>query len=110
MIARPEARGQGLAQEALQAFIWYISASLPSILEEYTRQEKDKESTLSYLRVKIDQENKRSLSLFDKLGFKHSTGPNYFGEMELRASITDAEDVKGNSTMVDIEKLPYGTL
>lgn len=109
MIACPQARGQGLAQEALQAFIWYISTSLPTILEEYMRQDKAKESKLSYLRVKIDQENKRSLSLFEKLGFKHSTGPNYFGEMELRASISDVGGVNGNGTMASVEKLLYGT-
>lgn len=110
MVARPEARGQGLAQEALQAFMWYISTSLPAILKEYTpHQDQGKESALSYLRVKIDQENKRSLSLFGKLGFKHSSGPNYFGELELRASISDAGD-KGNGTIVNVEKLPYGTL
>ncbi|USP79685.1 hypothetical protein yc1106_06959 [Curvularia clavata] len=110
MIARPEARGQGLAQEALQAFIWYISASLPAILAEYTHQDTAKESTLRYLRVKIDRENKRSLSLFEKLGFKHSSGPNYFGEMELRASIFEAGGVNANGTMANVEKLPYGTL
>lgn len=110
MIARPEAQGQGLAHEALQAFIWYISTSLPAILEEYTHQDEAKESTLSYLRVKIDQENKRSLSLFEKLGFKHSSGPNYFGEMELRTSVSDARGVNGNNTMANVEKLPYVTL
>jgi GNAT superfamily N-acetyltransferase len=110
MIARPESRGKGLAQEALRAFIWYISTSLPAILQEYTQQDKDKAVCLRYLRVKIDKENKRSLALFEKLGFEHSSGPNYFGEMELRARVPDAGG-EGNATMaVSLEKLSYGSL
>ncbi|EUC40515.1 hypothetical protein COCMIDRAFT_41173 [Bipolaris oryzae ATCC 44560] len=104
MIAEPSARGKGLAHEALQAFMWYISSSLPALLAEYAQQDKQRRTSLRYLRVKIDKDNKRSLALFEKLGFKHSTGPNYFGEMELRANMLD-----GNVNMENVEKLAYGS-
>ncbi|EUC31599.1 hypothetical protein COCCADRAFT_100868 [Bipolaris zeicola 26-R-13] len=104
MIAQPSARGKGLAHEALQAFMWYISSSLPSLLAEYTQQDKQRRASLRYLRVKIDKDNKRSLALFEKLGFKHSTGPNYFGELELRANM-----LNGGVNMENVEKLVYGS-
>jgi len=87
MIARPSARGKGLAKEALQAFIWYISTSLPAILEEYAKGTNDtgKLKSLSYLRVKIDKDNTRSIKLFKSLCFSQVSEPNYFGEVELRS-------------------------
>ncbi|CAN9370378.1 unnamed protein product [Alternaria alternata] len=87
MIARPSARGKGLAKEALQAFIWYISTSLPAILEEYAKGTNDtgKLKSLSYLRVKIDKDNTRSINLFKSLCFSQVSEPNYFGEVELRS-------------------------
>ncbi|KAI4951503.1 hypothetical protein J4E91_004213 [Alternaria rosae] len=89
MIARPDARGKGLAKEALQAFIWYISTSLPAILDEYAKgaHDTDKPKSLSYLRVRIDKDNIRSLSLFKTLGFSQVSEPNYFGEVELRSEV-----------------------
>lgn len=109
MIARPDARGKGLAQEALEAFISYISTSLPAILNEYT-QGKNKTACLSYLRVKIDKDNSRSLSLFKKLGFSDIRGPNYFGEMELRSKRVAGQKTgqEGEGKGV-AEKLPYGS-
>lgn len=104
MIARPDARGKGLAQEALQAFLWYIDSSLPAILNEYT-QGRSTNACLSYLRVKIDKDNTRSLALFQKLGFADISGPNYFGEMELRSRRSTSEQQN-----VVAEKLPYGLL
>lgn len=87
MIAQPGARGKGLAKEALQAFIWYISTSLRSILEEYATgtNDMDKLKSLSYLRVKIDKDNTQSLRLFKSLEFSQVSEPNYFGEVELRS-------------------------
>ncbi|KAH6867148.1 GNAT domain-containing protein [Alternaria rosae] len=89
MIARPDARGKGLAKEALQAFIWYISTSLPAILDEYAKgaNDTDKPKSLSYLRVRIDKDNIHSLSLFKTLGFSQVSEPNYFGEVELRSEV-----------------------
>jgi RimJ/RimL family protein N-acetyltransferase len=89
MIAQPDARGKGFAKEALQAFVWYISTSLPAILDEYAKavDDTDKSKSLSYLRVKVDKDNTRSLGLFRKLGFSQVSEPNYFGEVELRSNV-----------------------
>jgi GNAT superfamily N-acetyltransferase len=89
MIARADARGKGLAEEALRAFVWYISTSLPAILDEYAKgaDDTDKSKSLSYLRVKVDKDNIRSLGLFRKLGFSQVSEPNYFGEVELRSNV-----------------------
>lgn len=93
MIARPGARGKGLAKEALRAFIWYIATSLPALLEEYAKglNGTDKLKALSYLRVKIDKDNVRSLRLFKTLGFSQVSEPNYFGEVELRSKVAQGE-------------------
>ncbi|KAG9196723.1 hypothetical protein G6011_01844 [Alternaria panax] len=107
MIARPGARGKGLAKEALQAFIWYISKSLPAILDEYTEGaiRADKFKSLSYLRVKIDKDNTRSLRLFKTLCFRQVSEPNYFGEVELRSKAVHGGIA--NATELT-RKLPYG--
>ncbi|KAL1793009.1 hypothetical protein ACET3X_007991 [Alternaria dauci] len=107
MIARPSARGKGLGKEALQAFMWYIATSLPAIMEEYAKgaNDTDKLKSLSYLRVKIDKDNVRSLELFKRLRFKQVSGPNYFGEVELQS-----RDVHGGlaDAAQFARKLPYG--
>lgn len=85
MIARKDQQGKGLALETLVAFMSYIQASLPSILAEYAG---SGGAALKYLRVKIDKNNVRSLSLFERMGFiRTSAEPNYFGEVELRTPV-----------------------
>jgi RimJ/RimL family protein N-acetyltransferase len=107
MIARSDARGKGLAQEALHAFIWYISTSLPAILDEYAKGASDtaKPKSLSYLRVKIDKDNIRSLRLFKTLGFSQASEPNYFGEVELRSEVVRH---KIDQATLLAQRLPYG--
>lgn len=115
MIARAEARGNGLAREALQAFMWYVMDSLPAVLEEYTRgcgSSKKRPNRLSYLRVKIDKDNTRSLGLFETLGFCRVSEPNYFGEVELRLEIGEKKrtsmDAEDKEASCSARKLSYG--
>lgn len=87
MIARHDQRGKGIAQETLSAFTSYIQTSLPELLLEYTGADS---AVLTYLRVKIDKDNVRSLRLFERVGFvRVSAEPNYFGEVELRTPVVD---------------------
>lgn len=107
MLAHKTARGQGLAQEVLRAFMWYIITSLTSILEEYRAGSDAGKCDLKYLRVKIDQHNVRSLALFQRLGFeKMGEEPNYFGEVELRMQMENVDDKFGEGA--DVKKLAYG--
>jgi RimJ/RimL family protein N-acetyltransferase len=107
MIARPGARGKGLAKEALRAFIWYVATSLPALLEEYAKGANGTDTlmSLSYLRVKIDKDNVCSLRLFKTLGFSQVSEPNYFGEVELRSKVAQSgtTDATGSA-----RKLCYG--
>jgi len=110
MIARAEARGKGLAKEALQAFIWYVLYSLPDVMGEYKQGSgngKEKRSSqLKYLRVKIDKDNVRSLGLFENLGFRRVSGPNYFGEVELRLDVGNIAKCEKSGCIA--KKLSYG--
>lgn len=100
MIARPDQRGKGLAQETLRAFMSYIQASLADILAEYTGSES---AVLKYLRVKIDKDNVKSLKLFERVGFvRTSAEPNYFGEVELRTKVVEGR-LEGVESMVGLE-------
>lgn len=97
MIARSDARGKGLARETLVGFMWYIMASLSSILAEYAGGQ-TQVNYLKYLRVKIDKDNTRSLALFERVGFtRTSAEPNYFGEVEMRTAVKDGK-------LVDVER------
>lgn len=96
MIARPSARGQGLARSTLLGFISYVLTSLSTILAEFDAGNEDggSGSMLQYLRVKIDKDNVRSVRLFEGVGFvQTSAEANYFGEVELRVTIEDVERV-----------------
>ncbi|RDI87079.1 hypothetical protein Vi05172_g2759 [Venturia inaequalis] len=88
MVATSSARGKGHGKAILITFLWYIIQNTSAILLEYT---KTADATLRYLRVRIDAENQTSISLFQKVGFtKRSPTPNYFNEIELRLSPSDA--------------------
>ncbi|RMZ73873.1 n-acetyltransferase 9 [Pyrenophora seminiperda CCB06] len=120
MIARTEARGRGLAKEAVQAFMWYVVDSLPAVLDEYARgcaggntttnnnSSKKPPSRLSYFRVKIDKDNVRSLGLFENTGFRRVSEPNFFGEVELRADVGGEAAQSGKRDCIIAQTLSYG--
>jgi RimJ/RimL family protein N-acetyltransferase len=109
MIASPTHRGKGLGQETLRSFMSYIQSSLSGILAEYAA---GKHVVLKYLRVKIDQDNVRSVGLFERVGFvRTSAEPNYFGEVELRTPVVDGRlvDVEGKVGLEGFgRKVVYG--
>lgn len=88
MIATPSSRGKGHGKAILLTFLWYILQNISPILLEYS---KTANASLKYLCVKIDAENQTSINLFERIGFtKTSPHPNYFNEVELRLSPSDA--------------------
>lgn len=88
MIASRAHHRQGYGRAALLAFLWYVLDHQRDILREYsvtTTTGGAATPVLNYLRVKIGQENAKSISLFESIGFEGTgAGPNYFGEVELR--------------------------
>lgn len=98
MLARKDLHRRGYATAALKAFMSYIFDSLPGILAEYagaTTTATPDAVIMRILRVKIGQDNTRSIALFQKLGFEQvSDKANYFGEIELRVQVeTDWREV-----------------
>lgn len=96
MIARKSEQGKGLGKVVLMTFLWYVISSNNTIMEEFSKEGKHG-SVLRYLRVKIDKDNARSIKLFESVGFKKVyEEPNYFGELELRWSMSAAnvEDIE----------------
>lgn len=89
MIAEPGYRRRGIGREALRVFMGYIHSHWREIATEFRPASSSSSVTrreLSYLRVKINQENTGSIRLFEGLGFeKVGDGKaNFFGEVELR--------------------------
>ena len=110
MIARTDARGKGLAKETLRAFISYITTALPAILAEYdaAAPQRQKKSTLKYLRVKIDKDNVPSIKLFEGLDFVRTAAePNFFGEVELRSPLVGMGNEDGKEGWA--KRLAYGS-
>lgn len=89
MIAESEYRRRGIGRAALRVFMGYIHRHWGEIAAEFRSTScasTDAGRQLSYLRVKINQENTGSIRLFEGLGFeKVGDGKaNFFGEVELR--------------------------
>ncbi|KAM0690303.1 hypothetical protein Q7P36_009070 [Cladosporium allicinum] len=86
MIAQKDLHRQGYGRAALLSFVGYILDSWAQIGAEYDNSGSNGVAkSLDYLRVKINQTNARSISLFESIGFQQTaTGANYFGEIELR--------------------------
>ena len=86
MIARKDLHRQGYGRAALLSFTAYILETWALIAAEYSSGAGDQTTRpLQYLRVKINQSNARSISLFQSIGFVQTeAGANYFGEVELR--------------------------
>lgn len=82
MIARKDLHRQGYGRATLLAFTTYVLSSWDQLAKEYSG---NSTPPLAYLRVKINQDNHRSIALFQSVGFAMiGEGPNYFGEVELR--------------------------
>ncbi|KAM3479508.1 hypothetical protein MY5147_001703 [Beauveria neobassiana] len=81
MIAAKEHRGQGYGEAAVRALLVYIQTHLDAILAEYAQG--GPKSSLRALMVKIQQGNKGSRALFEKLGFMQMGDVNYFGEVKM---------------------------
>jgi RimJ/RimL family protein N-acetyltransferase len=87
MIARKDLHRQGYGRAALLTFMHCVLSNWEQIAYEFVRDSCGSSTIpdLRYLRVKINQSNQRSVSLFESVGFKLvGEGPNYFGEVELR--------------------------
>lgn len=84
MIARKDLQRQGYGRAALITFMHYVLSNWPAIAEEYASNIAALPD-LAYLRVKVNQSNRRSIALFESVGYrKVGEEPNYFGEVELR--------------------------
>ena len=104
MVAATADQGQGTGTHVLLCFLWYILAHLHDLLHEYdSSQERGQRSEVAYLRAKIDAQNRRSLRLFEKMGFREVCDePNYFGELELRwvMSATELHEIEALAEFV----------
>lgn len=87
MIALPENRRKGYGRAALLTFMSFALKCWTSIAMEYSSgfSETAARYSLAYLRARISESNKRSIKLFESVGFERtSETANYFGEVELR--------------------------
>ncbi|KAL2191824.1 hypothetical protein L209DRAFT_700289 [Thermothelomyces heterothallicus CBS 203.75] len=84
MIADRQHRGKGLGRAVVQAFLYYVHRHLDGIMREYA-EDKDMTSPprLKLLKAKINQNNKTSIALFERLGFEQEGAVDYFGEVKL---------------------------
>jgi RimJ/RimL family protein N-acetyltransferase len=98
MIALPSNHRKGYGRAALLAFLHYTLTNTSAILTDYS---KGKETHLTHLRVKISEENKKSIALFESVGFiRTSAEANYFGEVELRLQVLGNESI-----LIDLGKV-----
>jgi GNAT superfamily N-acetyltransferase len=85
MIAEKSQQGKGLGRAVLISFLQFVLEHEESVIEEYHRGRQDHQKRkFDHFRVKIGQENTRSLRLFAGLGFQQIGEANYFGEVEMR--------------------------
>lgn len=97
MVAEKMNQRRGFGKASVLVFMRYIAEKQVEILEEFVKSldEDEREKLvqaagteglrLQWLSVKIGQDNVRSLTLFESLGFvKLSAEPSFFGEFELR--------------------------
>lgn len=89
MVAEKSQRRRGHGRGALLCFLRYILENESSIVAEFLSQGGFTKSLVnlkySYLSVKIDESNYKSLALFESIGFLRVTETsNIFGELELR--------------------------
>lgn len=107
MIARREARGQGLGKDALKTFVRYVVEHKEVILNEY-KGGSNKPCRLVSLQAKIDKDNVTSIALFEKAGFiKTTEQPNYFGEVELLLPLDQDRPEPDESSTPTVHFLEY---
>ena len=102
MIALPSLQRQGFGRAALVTFMAFVLDNWTLIAREYRsgseRSAAKVPPQLTYLRVRINVDNARSIALFESIGFiAEAAGPNYFGEVELRwtGTVEDAKRLQG---------------
>ena len=88
MIASADHQRKGFGRATLEAFLQYIAVHESEIVGTFTNGLKmPDESKFSYLRVRIGEDNERSLGLFERSGFlRTGNGASWFGEIELRCN------------------------
>jgi RimJ/RimL family protein N-acetyltransferase len=99
MVASTDTQGKGHGRAALLLFLQYVLANQEGILSEYQGAQTGgggvaatgRKRCLDYFRVKIGQDNERSLRLFGGLGFRQVGKVSYFGEIELRRTLAREE-------------------
>lgn len=80
MIAEPSVRRQGLASQALQLMLQYVSIPPLSIPPKH-------------FLVRIGQSNKGSIAMFEKLGFEIVKTVEVFQEVEMRMTLEAQESL-----------------
>jgi len=113
MIAEKINQRRGFGKAALLVFMRYIVEKQEGILEEFVggldaemkRRVREKGVLeLECLSVKIGQTNRRSLALFQGLGFVQvGEEPNFFGEFELQRVDLGVEGVEGEMGRAGVE-------
>ncbi|KAK2748324.1 hypothetical protein FQN57_000982 [Myotisia sp. PD_48] len=124
MVAQKHHQRKGLGRASLLCFLKYVVCHTKEILEEFlAHKATDTKRAITdtpnsvdqyrfeYLMVRIGAENKRSIALFESLGFiKVTDQPNVFGELELRKFGLGLEEIDGWFHQYGIEgykELPY---
>ncbi|KAG9244075.1 N-acetyltransferas-like protein 9 [Calycina marina] len=84
MIAPTSQQRQGYGRATVLTILNYIQRNLEGILAEFARKEGVESMSLLQLKAKIGGKNKKSIGLFESIGFiKVDESANYFGEFEL---------------------------
>ena len=85
MIAVKTSQGQGYGRASLLTFLRYIVEHEAVILAEYKDVDMEADPLpIEYLRVKVGENNLRSIALFESVGFRKVGEVNIFSEIELR--------------------------
>ena len=85
MIAVKTSQGQGYGRASLLTFLRYIVEHEAVILAEYKDVDMEADPLpIEYLRVKVGENNLRSIALFESVEFRKVGEVNIFSEIELR--------------------------
>jgi RimJ/RimL family protein N-acetyltransferase len=98
MIATKSHQGRGLGRASVLLFLHYVLTHRDDIIRHrYTGSGRIQQLELAALRAKINQDNVRSIRLFESIGFvKKMETPNYFGEYELVMRDLDIGRIEGH--------------